>query len=650
MNYFDINNRTIPNPIEPIIANTNFNQINNNDSFNNYINDNLINNLNNNDFNNNYFNDFLNNSNISNDNNNNKFINNNININQNQILTAPFIPYENFNQNQKKKMVKKNTSPNLNFNPIIEPIPVIEIQKPKINQNNQMANANAINIAQFQCQAIPNVQNQTMPCSFTQCKKIFGNIKPIDNYVEEGKVILKNNQIPNNELKNHVILLKKYKINIIYYDENLTNIENNRYCSYFKLILEGAFYGINDFNLFKYICHKIQQNSRNFILISSGSSAKKIYDYCENKNISNIKIYLIFCEYIQKYQNLKQDYFNLKGIFNDFNELIKFIFSNNALIPTGIRIKASNFIFLEDDNSTYIKLHFEIVRKYSLYKLFKSQNFNKSKFMELIKNKNRYYKSLARELLYNDDESLIQYFKVHSKEPEAKLRQVFNGKHNIQNYISNYTFESFYYKYINKALREGDFNIFRLLSNHISKFIYHLYEYKKTHFQNNNSTLYRSMYISQAEYNTYRNSIGKIICYPSFTSTSLHRGWTPIPDEPNLILVRLEIQQNYSQSIINIMNLSNHKYEEEYLCLPFTFFKITNVVCKMDNNIQTITIYLTALNSEKPIEDMFIDFLENETDNLDPEGLEMIRLVNDTTIVLNPYIKKEYYKKYLFHF
>ena len=158
------------------------------------------------------------------------------------------------------------------------------------------------------------------------------------------------------------------------------------------------------------------------------------------------------------------------------------------------------------------------------------------------------------------------------------------------------------------------------------------------------------MYISQNEYSTYRNSIGKIICYPSFTSTSLHKGWNPTPGEPNLILVQLEIQQNNSQSIINIMNLSNHKTEEEYLCLPFTFFKITNVVCKMENNIHTDTIYLTALNSEKPLEEMFLDFLENETDNLDPEGLEMIRLINDTTMVLNKYVRKKYYTKYQFIF
>ena len=57
----------------------------------------------------------------------------------------------------------------------------------------------------------------------------------------------------------------------------------------------------------------------------------------------------------------------------------------------------------------------------------------------------------------------------------------------------------------------------------------------------------------------------------------------------------------------------------------------------MGNNI----IYLTALNSEKPIEDMFLDFMENETDNLDPEDLDILRTVNDDTIlIINPVLKE----------
>ena len=128
---------------------------------------------------------------------------------------------------------------------------------------------------------------------------------------------------------------------------------------------------------------------------------------------------------------------------------------------------------------------------------------------------------MANEIIYNDDEAMLQFFKTKTKESETNLRKYFNNDHTVQHYISNYTLEGFYYRYINKFLREGDFNSFRLLSNHISKFMYKLYEYRKTKIQICNSILYRYMYITPNEFQIYLNSIGKVICYPSFTSTSL---------------------------------------------------------------------------------------------------------------------------------
>ena len=47
-------------------------------------------------------------------------------------------------------------------------------------------------------------------------------------------------------------------------------------------------------------------------------------------------------------------------------------------------------------------------------------------------------------------------------------------------------------------------------------------------------------------------------------------------------------------------------------------------------------IHLLALNSDKPIEDLFYNFINNETDNLNPEGLDFLLLTdNDTKIIFN---------------
>ena len=176
------------------------------------------------------------------------------------------------------------------------------------------------------------------------------------------------------------------------------------------------------------------------------------------------------------------------------------------------------------------------------------------------------------------------------------------------------------------------------------KFIYQLYESKKNNYQLSIATFYKKVYITIEDLNIYSSSIGKVICEPWFSSLSLNENVPPrIANIPNSILATIVIKQNHCPSIINVTNLSYHPNEEEYLCLPFTFFKITNV----ENNMGNYIIYLTALRSEKPIEEMFLEFMEKETDNLDPEGLEMIKLNSDgISFTLNPNLKAEIYKEF----
>ena len=61
-----------------------------------------------------------------------------------------------------------------------------------------------------------------------------------------------------------------------------------------------------------------------------------------------------------------------------------------------------------------------------------------------------------------------------------------------------------------------------MLSNHISKFIYHLYEFRKNNISHHDkSNLFRNMLLTKEYLKIYSTSIGKVICYPAFTSTSL---------------------------------------------------------------------------------------------------------------------------------
>ena len=433
---------------------------------------------------------------------------------------------------------------------------------------------------------------------------------------------------------NQVQQIKNICLNILYYDENLINSsENNEICSFFKMKNQGTFYGIHNFDLFKYICEKIKNSNKSFILICSGSCSEKIFNHISD--INEFQGYYIYCYNKPKYLPLLEIYPKLKGVYNVFNDLKK-----QVCLLKGIKneiIQSSNLFFWNDYNKIYIKLHYEIIRKYSLYKLLKSINNDESKFLKLVNHKFPYYLDLAKQLLYHDEIDMIKYFKQNTNEDEETIKNVFNCSHNIENYISNYTFESFYYKYLNKFLREGNYKSFRILSNHISKFIYHLYEYRKRTKDNyNQSNLYRKMYLTPEDFNVYLNSIGEVICYPSFTSTSLVETWfSPSPSDEQL--VELIIEQNNSKSVVSISEISNSPKEKEFLFLPFSFFKIKDVKVDKGTKGHPHIINLIALNSEKPIEEMFLDYMENETDNLDPEGIEMLKLCDENTkIILNP--------------
>ena len=105
--------------------------------------------------------------------------------------------------------------------------------------------------------------------------------------------------------------IKKYNLNILYYDEHLRDgEENSDNCSFIEMNINGTFYGCHNFELFKIICEKIKNKNKEFILLSSGSAAKKIYDYCSN--IKEIREYYIYCYYKEKYNTFNESISKIK--------------------------------------------------------------------------------------------------------------------------------------------------------------------------------------------------------------------------------------------------------------------------------------------------------------------------------------------------
>ena len=176
--------------------------------------------------------------------------------------------------------------------------------------------------------------------------------------------------------------------------------------------LNGTFYGCHYFELFEKVCEKIKRNKIEFILITSGVSAEKIFDFCSNTK--EIREYYIYCSEKEKYINLMEKYNKLKGIYDNFNDL-KENLKNIAEIKNK-NLSSSNLIYFEDYSQKYIKLHYEFIRKYSLYKILKQENCNEQDFLKLVEKQYPYFLDLAKQL-FPDKNEIIYFFKNNTNNP-----------------------------------------------------------------------------------------------------------------------------------------------------------------------------------------------------------------------------------------
>ena len=336
----------------------------------------------------------------------------------------------------------------------------------------------------------------------------------------------------------------------------------------------------------------------------------------------------------------------LRGVFNIFSELKEKL---NEIKETknNIIVKSDNLFYFEEYLETYVKLHYEIIKKYDIYRILRDKGFTEEEFKEGINLLFPYFSEIAEEL-FPEKSQIINYFLEHTYETKKNLKKVFNKKESIRNYIKDYTAESFFYKYINKFLREGDFNSFRVLSSYISKFIYHLSMYEINNKDSvgiyTDKTFYRKLILPKDCINIYKSSINKVICFPSFTSTSIKKNaFSPNkPQEKNEIFILLNIYYKYNggeSPCVCIKEYSDYQKEEEYLFPPFSFFKIEKVEDGKGIETDPTIIYLNVVRHKESIEKMFLRFFDEKTDNLSPEGLDLLCYDNKKNEI---YFNQEY--------
>ena len=121
-------------------------------------------------------------------------------------------------------------------------------------------------------------------------------------------------------------------------------------------------------------------------------------------------------------------YRKLNGVYNIFSKLKEKLYHINEIKIDYVQ--SSNLISFEDYSKLYIKLHYEFIRKYSLYKILKSKNFTESQFLYYVGKKYPHFLNTAKQLFPNKEET-IDYFMTKLNETRKKLNAIFENDNNI---------------------------------------------------------------------------------------------------------------------------------------------------------------------------------------------------------------------------
>ena len=372
------------------------------------------------------------------------------------------------------------------------------------------------------------------------------------------------------------IKINKLKINLIFFFEDFSN-ENVDLYNKLKLDILGGFFGVRKVEIFKKLLYEIKmdKSDSSFILISIGSSFEKIVNICDNYDC--IKYIIIFCMKVNKYRkkygenpkvkliskDQKKIYDYLIEISNDepnYNKNLKNLINHNLLIS-----------FYEYENYYYIH--------HKMLSFFFKEDYSK---------------------LYFDDDYMEKVFNFINQNTDLKnnekkkLKQIIENLKYSNNFLEDilkfYTSESKYVYLFNKTMRNIEVGMERL-SFLIGPMYYTIVRYLMKNNSNlmfkERNNLYRNIYINQYDLENYYMAQGKIICFPSFTSTSFKNEFEPTINalkinhfDSEKILLKMELSytpkyDDIPQGMI-LKDFSANPNEEEILLFPLTFIKVNS--------------------------------------------------------------------------
>ena len=332
------------------------------------------------------------------------------------------------------------------------------------------------------------------------------------------------------------------------------------------------------------------------------NSDEKIFEFDESITVESML--KSFLEKTNSKINLDPQYVTFMYnciILNNYNNLhkkISEVFKGKGHVRIKIinKSKESNsvpladpFITFNDYNNYFIFFH----RKLSEF--FK-ENYSSPCFDST-------YKNIFINFLKTED--------IREKEPIINCVNKMSGE--AYEFVRLYTGNNSLYYILNKWLRKCDEKEYDKIKYFAGPFSYSLYQYEYNESKtraNCPQKLYRKMTIKSDDFEKYKNNIGKVICYPTFISTTemdvLKYGFsmeTFIGTNGIKVVLIIEYKCNnesYPIPFINVSYISTYYAEKEYIFPPFSFFRIEKIEEGTGNHPNII--YMTVPNKRNLIE------------------------------------------------
>ena len=385
--------------------------------------------------------------------------------------------------------------------------------------------------------------------------------------------------------------------NLIYHDESFFIRKDEIYCDceYFQRHISGAFILTVDTNSLILALEEIKEKGEEeqFDLIVTGSTSSKILPILENYHLMKfIKNIYIFAYFVEKYIHLKDKYSKVRDVFFAKGEIIENMENLHENKPI---YKLTSLITYEDYEYKYKILHKMISEQYGKYT---EDCYNAA--ISVIQDFLYWYPNLSINTDDPFDEPKIQSL-IHTLQNFKDITQ--NEEHLIKIYTQ--TTGSFYRDF-NNWLKQLDPFAYKKVAWFIASLMYQLNRYKDKPGENNGikheAIFYRGIYMNYTDLLLYQRCLDRIICYPSFTSSSelikIAEFFAKRDDEPEqrkkdkrfsvILKINYKFCREFIPYAIDISKCSAYPDELERLFLPFSFFYIKSINIDYVKNIADI--------------------------------------------------------------